>query len=66
MGWLGQVPCSCGSLSIIMQWSRTDWKKGLPIGEYGATIGWTVLELDALVFLWRRLSQEWRRSVVML
>ena len=38
---------SCGSFSMICQWSRTDLENCLPFDEYGITIGRTVWELDA-------------------
>ena len=38
---------SCGSFSMICQWSRTDLENCLPSGEYGITTGRTVFELDA-------------------
>ena len=38
----------------------------LPSGEYGVTIGRTVLGLAALGELWRRVLQEWWRALEML
>ena len=49
-GGLGQMLCSCGSFSMIYQWSRTDLENCLPSDEYGFTTGRTDLELDALRF----------------
>ena len=51
---------------MICHWSRTDWEKVLPSIEYGVVIGRTVLGLEALVCLWRRVSREWRRTWEML
>ena len=47
---------------MICQRFRTDWEKCLPSGEYGVTIGRTLLGLAVLGGLWRRVSQEWRCS----
>ena len=58
--------CSCGSFSIMCQWSRTDLENCLPSDEYGVTTGRTVLELDALGVLQRRVSREWKRGLEML
>ena len=47
MDGLGQILCSCGSFSMICQWSRTDLENCLPSDEYGVTTGTTNLGLDA-------------------
>ena len=47
VGW-GQMLCSCGSFSMMCQWSRTDLENCLPSDEYGLTTRRTVMELDAL------------------
>ena len=47
MRGLGQMLCSCGSFSMICQWSRIDLENCLPFDEYGVTTGRTDLELDA-------------------
>ena len=47
MGGLGQMLCSCGSFSIICQWSHTDLENFLPSHEYEDTTGRKDLELDA-------------------
>ena len=39
MGGLGQMVCSCGSFSIICQWSHTDLENFLPSHEYEDTTG---------------------------
>ena len=54
MGVLGQMLCSCGSFSMICQWSRTNLVNCLPSEEYEVTTGRTDLELDAFGVLWRR------------
>ena len=54
MGWLGQMFCTCESFSVICQRLRTDWEKYHSCGEYGFTIGRTVLGLAAM----RRVVQE--------
>ena len=46
MGGLSQMLCSCGSFSMICQWSRTDLENCLTFDEYGVTTGRKVLELD--------------------
>ena len=58
--------CSCGSFSIMCQWSHTDLENCLPSDEYGVTTGRSVLELDALGVLQRRVSREWKRGLGML
>ena len=63
---LGQMLCSCGSFSVICQWSCTDLENFLPSIECGITTGRTVLELDAPGIWWRRVSQEWRKALEML
>ena len=60
------MQCSCGSFSMMCQHSSTDLEKCLPSSEYGVTIGRTVLELDAVGVLWRRVSQEGKRDLEML
>ena len=60
------MQCSCGSFSMMCQHSSTDLEKCLPSSEYGVTIGRTVLELDAMGVLWRRVSQEGKRDLEML
>ena len=57
--------CCCRLFSMICQWFCSDWEKCLPSGEYGVTIGRTVLGLAALGYLWRRVSQEWSRALEM-
>ena len=47
MGGLSQMLCSCGSFSIICQWSRTDLENCLTFHEYGVMTGRTDLEIDA-------------------
>ena len=39
--------CSCGSFSIICQWSHTDLENFLPSDEYEDMTGRKDLELDA-------------------
>ena len=56
MEGLGQILCSCGSFSMICQWSRTDLENCLPSDECGVTTGRTDLELDAFGVLLRRVS----------
>ena len=51
---------------MICHWSCTDLEKLLPSIEYGVTIKRTVLGLETLVGLWRRMSWEWRRALEML
>ena len=63
---LDQMLCSCGSFSMMCQWSHIDLENFLPFDEYSITIGRTVLELDALGVLQRRVSREWRRALEML
>ena len=53
--------CSCVIFNNICQQSCTDLEKFLPSGKCSITIGRTVLELNALGVLWRRVSREWRR-----
>ena len=69
-GWRGrgldQTLCNCGSFSMICQWSCTDLEYCLRSAEYGVTTGRTVLELDALEVLWRRMSWEWKKALEML
>ena len=62
---LDQMLQSCGSFSMMCQWFRTDLENCLPSDEYGVTTGRTVLELDNLGVLWRRVSREWRRTFEM-
>ena len=64
-GW-DQTLCSCGSFSMICQWSSTDLENCLPSSKYGVTTGKTVLEFDALGVLCRRVSREWRRALEIL
>ena len=59
------MECSCGSFSMICQQACNDLEKCLTSGKKGVTIGSTVLELEALGFLWRRVSQERRRALEM-
>ena len=47
-GGLGQMLCSCGSFSVICQWSCTDLKNCFPSDGYGVTTARTVVELDVL------------------
>ena len=42
---------------MICHWSRTNWEKLLPSIAYGVIIGRAVLEPDALVGLWKKVSQ---------
>ena len=58
--------CSPGLFSMMCQWSLTDLENCLLSNEYGVTTGGKVLELDALGFLLRRVSREWRRALEML
>ena len=48
MEGLGQMLCSCGSFSVMCQWSRTDLENCLLSNEYRVTTGRAVLELDVL------------------
>ena len=57
---------SCGAFSMICQWSDTDLENCLPSNEYWVRTGRTALELDALGFLYRRVSREGRRALKML
>ena len=51
MGGLGQMLRSCGSFSMICQWSSTDLEYCLPSNEYVITTGRTDLELDVFEVL---------------
>ena len=48
MEGLGQMLRSCGSFSMICQWSHNDLENCLPSDKCGVTTGREDLELDAL------------------